>query len=170
MRATEELTCLGIPSILRDSPKQPWCSGLIYGPTGVGKSYRAAGMCNSVEYPVWINTSRYLDDCRWAVTANLDEDSHLSAWKAIRRLEKIPFIENNLVIDDIAVDKPSEFAISSLYSLLETRWANELRTIVTSNLGPQKLAELLGDRISSRIVALGTPTPMVGVDRRVEQA
>lgn len=166
MRYADSLTCTAVPKRLSGVPPVEWSPGLIFGPAGVGKSYLAAGMARRVG-ATWINASRFLDDCRWAATVNLDVNGDSEGWRALKSLEEgIPFVKY-LVVDDVAVEKPSEFSLSRLYDLFETRWSEELETVVTANLPPGDLAGLLGDRIVSRILGCGTPREMSGRDRRV---
>ena len=168
MRFTESLTCFGVPPRLERVPEQPWRPGLIHGPAGVGKSYRAAGMAKAARAD-WINAPAYIEDCRWRVTAKLDEYGDREAWRALGLLEAVPALER-LVIDDVAAEKPTEFVIETLYALFEYRYSHELETVVTSNLNPAGLAARLGDRIASRIIGFGPPLQMDGPDRRASVA
>lgn len=86
-----------------------------------------------------------------------------------------------LVLDDVAVEKPSDWSLSQLYAIYERRWAAGHRTIWTSNLDlapdpkrrtdpnrPRTLGEFLGDdRIPSRIVGRGTVCYLNVADQRL---
>ena len=57
-----------------------------------------------------------------------------------------------LIIDDLAVEKPSEWVYSVVYTLINTRIEFLRKTIITSNLNLQELKEFFGDdRITSRL-------------------
>lgn len=57
-----------------------------------------------------------------------------------------------LVLDDLGADKTSEWSWNLLYVIINRRYENMLRTVYTSNISLQVLADKLGDdRIPSRI-------------------
>lgn len=57
-----------------------------------------------------------------------------------------------LVLDDLGVEKSTDWSFQALYALISFRYDNMLPTIFTSNLSLSELAEgLKDDRISSRI-------------------
>lgn len=72
--------------------------------------------------------------------------------REIRRFAKFDV----LVIDDLGVEKTTEFALSILYEIIDRRvmdYRNGL--VITSNLSPKALAEKIGDdRIPSRLGSL----------------
>lgn len=57
-----------------------------------------------------------------------------------------------LILDDFGAEKMTEFAIETIYLLIDFRYRQELnKTVITSNLSLGKIGELMDDRISSRI-------------------
>lgn len=56
-----------------------------------------------------------------------------------------------LVLDDIGVDKATDWVTATLYRVLNTRYLGEKPTIFTSNLTPELLGRQLGGRISWRV-------------------
>lgn len=72
-----------------------------------------------------------------------------------------------LFLDDLGATKLIDWELKILVSILETRY-NEMRpTIIASNLMPgDELAELVGERIVSRIAEEHTLVPLIGDDRR----
>lgn len=73
-----------------------------------------------------------------------------------------------LVLDDLGAEKDSEWALQTLYIILNNRYENELPTIITSNLSLDDLAsKLSNDRIPSRIAATCKVIEMDGEDRRL---
>lgn len=70
-----------------------------------------------------------------------------------------------VVLDDLGGrDRVSDFAYEVTKRLLDEREGKPL--VVTSNLGPARLAQLYDDRVVSRLVA-GTVLEMAGADRRL---
>lgn len=57
-----------------------------------------------------------------------------------------------LIIDDLGTEFISQFTVSCLYNLLNTRINKGLATIISTNLSPAELSEKYEDRIYSRIV------------------
>ncbi len=59
-----------------------------------------------------------------------------------------------LVLDDLGVEKPSEWVLQTLYIIIDRRYREDLRTIITSNLGIEEKEGKLDDRIASRIAGI----------------
>lgn len=72
-------------------------------------------------------------------------------------LEEVKIIQHYssvhlLVLDDLGTVKCSDWAYQILYTIINNRYENMRKTIITSNLGLKELAQQLGDdRITSRI-------------------
>lgn len=76
-----------------------------------------------------------------------------------------------LVIDDVGAEKPSEYTVSRLLSVLEQRHNAGKPTILTSNLDYDALAERMGDqRIASRLSDWADLVVLRGKDYRHERA
>ena len=75
-----------------------------------------------------------------------------------------------LVLDDLGVEKPSEWVLQTLYIILDRRYRENLRTIITSNLGIEEIEEKLDDRIASRIAGMCKVRILRGRDRRMEKS
>jgi DNA replication protein DnaC len=56
-----------------------------------------------------------------------------------------------LLLDDLGVEKASEFAIQSLYVLIDRRYREQQPTIITTNLTLPAIEKHLGSRIASRL-------------------
>lgn len=79
-----------------------------------------------------------------------------------------------LVLDDLGAERPTEWALETIANLVEHRYGNLRRTIITSNYQPGKLIErfnrgdpILGQRIVSRLREDCTVLHVSGSDRRV---
>ena len=74
---------------------------------------------------------------------------------------------NIVVLDDLGVEKSSEFTIQSLYIIIDRRYSEMRPTIITSNLTLEEVAEKVGDRIASRIAGMCRVIELKGRDRRL---
>ena len=72
-----------------------------------------------------------------------------------------------LVLDDLGAEKTTDWSFSVLYLIIDNRYNNYKKTIITSNFALNQLAGKLGDdRIPSRIRAMCSIVKMDGDDRR----
>lgn len=124
----------------------------IFGRTGVGKSYAAAYIVNTVKFKrlmtaSMVNFSRVLTALR---STFRDEDEH-------QALLSVLFDTPLLAIDDLGMEqRVSEtpdlsWAVSKFYEVIDYRRDNDLPTLITSNRTPDELAERLGEPIMTRI-------------------
>jgi len=140
----------------------------IYGNTGVGKTHLAAATANAlleqgveVRYEV---ASHLLASFR--ATYNDDPDTPRES-DIMEELCSIPV----LIIDDIATESYSAWAVERLYQIVNSRYNQGLPMVLTSNIPFGELAEALGDasaavRISSRIAEVCRIHWMQGDDLR----
>lgn len=122
---------------------------LLTGPVGRGKSCEAAGALRGCV----LGCANSAELLRWHYTTypNLNaalrpahDDSHLEA------LDEASTVDL-LVIDDLGTGSYTDWAAESLYRIIDARWSNDRPTIVTTNLDPESLGKLIGDRIASRL-------------------
>lgn len=71
------------------------------------------------------------------------------------------------ILDDIGVEKVSEFVEEFMYLLINTQYEKVYPIVITSNLPLSALAEKLGDRIVSRIKEMCEIIEVKGEDRRL---
>lgn len=139
----------------------------IFGPTGTGKSHIAVAAMRA-KYPplsspriVWKPTqvARFVRACQ-----NADNEEAF-----IRQLAT----QKSLIIDDLGVEKPTEFITGLMYEIIEGRDMNRPGgLIVTSNLSLDDLANHLGDdRITSRLAGMCKTVNLMGetIDWRQER-
>jgi DNA replication protein DnaC len=72
-----------------------------------------------------------------------------------------------LLLDDIGAEKGSEWVSERLYELVDARYEARLPIICTSNRKPEKLAEVVGERVASRLHEMCEVLPVLGGDRRL---
>ncbi len=71
-----------------------------------------------------------------------------------------------LIIDDLGAEFSTQFTISVLYNLLNSRIMESKPTIISTNLTAAELANNYGERISSRIIGSFEPLKFEGNDIR----
>lgn len=74
-----------------------------------------------------------------------------------------------LVLDDIAAERATPFAIDVLSRLIDYRYNWTKQTVFTSNAAPLELGKDYGSRIVSRIVGVCALVHLTGKDRRMKQ-
>jgi len=74
-----------------------------------------------------------------------------------------------LVIDDVGMEKVSDWSRQVFYTLIDRRYREMRQTLITSNLTLDKLAEYIDERISSRIVEMGKVVTLQGKDMRLKR-
>ena len=113
------------------------------GGAGVGKTHLAT--CAIKDGPpgsLFVTTTELLDDFRASFNG---EDFGLFERACVAPL---------LALDDLGIEKPTEFACERLHELLNVRYNDGLPLIVTTNRSPEELAERMGEAAISRIAAL----------------
>jgi DNA replication protein DnaC len=136
-------------------------STYIFGKTDAGKTVYAAFMMLKE-----IKT-------KYMIGAPVDEFDHCAFISVLELFNKIKATYNNaaeneqqlihyyssvylLVLDDLGVDKPTDWVLQTLYLIINRRYEALKKTIFTSNLSLEALASHLGDdRITSRIKRMG---------------
>ena len=131
--------------------------------TGTGKTYAAAcavrmAVLDGTSAKL-VTTSRLLDDIR----SEYDGGER----GALRRAE----LYRLLALDDLGAERPTEWAIETLTLLIDTRVAEGLPTIVTSNYRIGQIRDLwggmAGKRVASRLAGACRPIEVKGQDRRL---
>ena len=75
-----------------------------------------------------------------------------------------------LVLDDIGTEAWTDWASTVMFEIINDRYINKRRTIFTSNLDPNELANRIGangEKIVSRIFGMCYVRKMNGKDRRL---
>lgn len=132
---------------------------LLFGGTGLGKTHLASAVAHVAAgkgyYVVYESAHRMISDCRKAAfTAEADAD------------EKY-FKCHLLVIDDLGAEVKSEFAVSALTCLIDSRIVSGLPTIISTNHDLTELNKTYGARLFSRLLGEFKPVRFVGKDVRM---
>lgn len=135
---------------------------MIYGPVGTGKTHAAWAVANAVG----LDNIKYMNLVE--ALANLRRSFDLRSGDMFLDFADTAQYGRYLLIDDLGVEKPTEWALETIYGLINHRYEHELPTIFTSNLSLGELSEHLGDRIASRISGMcDVVVKLEGEDKRI---
>ena len=129
---------------------------LLFGPVGTGKSFFAACIANALidkGIPVMMTSFPKL------AAAYYDDKN------VINRIKNYEL----LVIDDLGVERQSEYMREIVFNVVDSRYRSDLPTIITTNLDLKDIkepADLANKRIYSRILEMCLPLLLDGQDRR----
>lgn len=132
----------------------------LFGPVGTGKTHKAAGVMRAhierFDRARWITVPVWLHEQRESIKTGA-EVKPLAYWTGGRLL----------VLDDIGVERATDWAVESLYVLVADAYNRETPLVVTSNLTFELLADRLGPRIVDRLVEICSPIELSGRSRRM---
>lgn len=134
--------------------------GLLFvGPVGTGKSVAIAVALVEA-------AKRTLQSGRYWPVAQLLEALRPSEGRepevTIQEIAEVPL----LALDDLGVERPTDWALERLDLLFDMRYEALLPTVVATNLARRELEEILGSRIVSRLLHEATVVKVQGRDRR----
>jgi DNA replication protein DnaC len=122
----------------------------LYGVPGNGKTLLASAFLTEIilltrKAGLFINLSRgYFQRLRNTYD---DDPASETAENVFNRLTRVPY----LVLDDLGVERGSAWEVEWLYNLIDARYQNQNRLIITSNNSLEELNVLSHGRISSRL-------------------
>lgn len=133
---------------------------LLYGPTGVGKTFAVACLVNALNdqgIPAVLTSFPAIAD--W-VMEDLD---HRNA--KIRQLQDAEL----LAIDDLGAERSSDFMQETVERIIDARYRSKKPLVITTNLMPGDMKapnNVQRSRIYSRIKEMCVPVAITGEDRR----
>lgn len=138
---------------------------LLMGGTGLGKTHLSTAIALRVieqGYPVIYETVQ-------AVLADFEYDRFRNSYSTEEgRAEKyleVPL----LILDDLGTEFSSQFTVSCLYQLVNTRLVRGLATVISTNLTGQELQERYDARLTSRFLGEYRVLQFLGTDVRLQK-
>lgn len=119
---------------------------LLYGKTGLGKTHLSlaiAGKAVEEGYGVIYSSAQNLFN-------KLEKDKF---GKADANTEEAILDCDLLIIDDLGAEFTTQFTVSALYNIVNSRELEGKPTIISTNLMPEQLTKAYGERIASRILS-----------------
>lgn len=154
---------------------------LLIGPVGCGKTRLACTILNEhhrqAKGGFFVRVPKLMLDLQLSFGPMKSLEDRAEERRYLERLFTTPL----LVMDDLGVEKGSEYTVRTLYTVYEERCDRGLRTIWTSNLSlapdpkerqsatrPPTLGEFLGDdRLPSRMAGRGVVAYLNAADQRL---
>lgn len=84
------------------------------------------------------------------IRASFREGSSESEEQIIKKYSNVPM----LVLDDLGSEKVSDFVLTTLYILINNRYAENMDTIITTNRSLEQIEDHLNARIASRMASM----------------
>lgn len=132
---------------------------LLYGNVGRGKTYSACEVANALidkGYSVLVtNFSRLLN----TLQSTFEKQEYIDSLNRF----------SLLVIDDLGIERSTEFAKEQVYNIIDSRYRAGLPMIITTNLSIDKIknpTDIENGRIYDRIIERCFPIEVVGQNRR----
>ena len=133
---------------------------LLFGTVGTGKTFLAACVANEL-----INRGIPCLVTNFARIANEVQGLFEGKQEYYDNLNKYPL----LVIDDLSAERKTEYMQEIVFNVIDARYRANLPLIVTTNLTRKEMlhpADLMYQRIFSRLFEMCTPIEVEGKDRR----
>jgi DNA replication protein DnaC len=145
-------------------PKLDYPGLYLYGKCGTGKTHLSVAIARELllkgQQVCFTSVPGLCFDIRKAITG----DVKFSEQTAIKNYISCDY----LVLDDLGVEKPTEWAKKTLNYIIYERDNNFKPTIITANLSLDDIANQIDKRISSRIAGMGQVIRVQGPDWRLK--
>jgi DNA replication protein DnaC len=134
---------------------------LLLGPTGTGKTHTAYAAIRALALSG--------ASCPWLATTAADMYALLRPRHGVDSEQEFDKLTRAalLVVDDLGAAKGTEWNEEINYRLVNHRYEHEKPTLITSNVPPKNLADVLGERVASRLTEMADRVVLRGHDRRL---
>ena len=120
------------------------CDIVLRGETGCGKTHLAVALIQHAGHGYFTTVPELLLRIRSTFNEGLLRETEADVIDDICR-------HDLLVLDDLGAEKTTEYAITTLYIIIDRRIRDAKRTIITTNLSLKEIEEKLDARIASRL-------------------
>lgn len=143
---------------------------LFIGKTGTGKTHLSSAIARCVierGFSVIYDSSANIFHAFEEDQFGKDRFRYSKGEEYVARSEKY-MTADLLIIDDLGTEFITQFTVSCLYNLINTRQNKGLSTIVSTNFSPEEISKKYEDRLYSRLLGSDTTVlPFIGRDHRL---
>ena len=130
---------------------------VLLGPVGVGKTHAAVAAVRphfgDGAGLLFVLVGEMLDRLDWR---RADSHTYMDTLMSV----------DLLAVDDLGTERPNEWTAERLYTVVNRRWLDDLPTVATTNLEPDELTSVIGERTFSRLIGGALVLRLAGHDRR----
>lgn len=137
---------------------------ILMGATGLGKTH----LSTSVAKVVIDKGYKVAYDSAADIMADFEAE-HFKDTVSAQALSKRYMETDLLIIDDLGCELSTQFTVTCVYNLINSRICEGLSTIINTNLTQNELREKYADRITSRIFGEYRPLLFLGKDIRAQK-
>ena len=138
---------------------------LLYGPTGLGKTF----LSHAVAAELMAAGKSVVYETAFGMVRIFEEKTfNREAGDEIKMAYDSLFTADLLIIDDLGAELNNSFTNSQLFNIVNSRMIDGKKMIINTNLTPNELSAVYGDRIFSRIFHKFVPMAFFGKDLRWE--
>lgn len=121
---------------------------ILSGTVGTGKTHLAAAIADYiVRETEYTAVFRSLHSILQAIKSTYDRDAKATESEVLKLFTD----PDLLIIDEVGATKSSEFELATIFAIINTRYENNLPTVVITNLEASELKNAIGDRCTDRL-------------------
>jgi DNA replication protein DnaC len=134
-----------------------------WGNVGAGKTHAAIVLANELMEREMVEVLFLnMPEAITRVKNTFDSDIKTEDSRLFERMKEMEL----LVLDDVGVEKYSDWMADQMYQIIDHRWKNRKPMIITSNLSLEDLGKIYKPQIASRIMGNCKPIRFTERDRR----
>lgn len=136
---------------------------LLHGNTGLGKTYLCSCIAKALidkGYLVVYQTAFQITEIMEAYKFGKNIDA------ITRQKYHLLFNSDLLIIDDLGTEMTNTFTTVEFFNVINTRLMNQKKMVISTNLEPNELTRIYGQRIASRVLTSVESIEFVGSDLR----
>ncbi|MGZ6360298.1 MAG: ATP-binding protein, partial [Ktedonobacterales bacterium] len=139
---------------------------MLTGPFGTGKTGLLAGLTREVA-TLYVAGGRPDRRITWTTSVAL-MDALRAGYEDGTGAEKLERAKacSLLIIDDLGADKPKEWVLERLFTIINERYEGKRPTFISTNYGIEELAERIGPRVLERLTETARIIEVTGANLR----